>query len=148
MNRSFENADLEEKGEIFSTIFNKNKEEFSLEKELLILNVAVERLTKIREAISKNNKIEISGENENSIFLKEVIQKMDELIEKLERRIEIELAYEKNQELNKNFDGDGLPNREELILGTNPYSYDTDMDGIIDSKDKKPNIKDENEKGR
>jgi hypothetical protein len=37
-------------------------------------------------------------------------------------------------------DKDGLPNNAEKILGTNPYSSDTDGDGINDKKDKNPTL--------
>jgi hypothetical protein len=34
--------------------------------------------------------------------------------------------------LSQDSDGDGLTNRQEVILGTNPYSADTDRDGVSD----------------
>lgn len=36
----------------------------------------------------------------------------------------------------KDSDGDGLTDDEEIALGTNPYSPDTDGDGILDSIEK------------
>ena len=32
----------------------------------------------------------------------------------------------------EDFDKDGLPNKEEFLLGTNPYDNDTDKDGLLD----------------
>lgn len=37
-------------------------------------------------------------------------------------------------------DGDGLPDVDEISLGTNPTDPDSDDDGIIDSLDRDPNL--------
>jgi Bacterial TSP3 repeat len=36
------------------------------------------------------------------------------------------------------YDGDGLTNAEEFMLGTNPFLMDTDGDGIPDESDPEP----------
>lgn len=38
----------------------------------------------------------------------------------------------------KDFDGDGLSNKEELDKGTDPYRYDSDGDGVPDGNDSRP----------
>lgn len=42
----------------------------------------------------------------------------------------------------KDFDGDGLTNSDELSIGSNIYKPDTDNDGILDDTDKNPNTYD------
>lgn len=42
---------------------------------------------------------------------------------------------EQERQLNVDGDGDGLKTREELMYGLNPYSPDTDGDGILDSQE-------------
>ena len=42
---------------------------------------------------------------------------------------------EQVRQFNADWDGDGLTTREELMYGLNPYSPDTDGDGILDSQE-------------
>ncbi len=58
-----------------------------------------------------------------------------------ERRIQLTseiTAGKAQQDSTMDSDGDGLSDEKEKIMGTNPYSRDTDGDGIVDSADANP----------
>ena len=50
---------------------------------------------------------------------------------------------EQERQLNADWDGDGLTTREELMYGLNPYSPDSDGDGILDSQEEMISTPDE-----
>lgn len=60
---------------------------------------------------------------------KEMIQEKEQIRERI-------IPEQKLNELEKDYDGDGLTNYEELQNGTNPYERDSDHDGVDDKYDK------------
>ncbi len=58
----------------------------------------------------------------------------------IERKIQLtsEITAGKAQDSSVDSDGDGWSDEKEKIMGTNPYSRDTDGDGIVDSADPNP----------
>lgn len=138
--RVLDNADLFEKSEVFSNMRGLNKEEFSLEKVIYNLNLTLEQIEKIQ----KNVKYDDVKSRELRETLEEIKEEIKEKIDNLEEVLEKSIPYRKNMELDKDYDGDGLTNREEIEKGTDPFSYDTDNDGIND-KDEVYKNKDEME---
>lgn len=63
--------------------------------------------------------------------LKEVFEKLINDREKL-KQITINVREE---ELDKDYDNDGLRNRDELLRGSNAYEKDSDKDGIEDNRE-------------
>lgn len=126
--RSLENSDLYEKAEVFASIRGKNKEEYALERIIMNLNLTLEKLECIKDRIKTDDvkaKEIIEYVDDIKEMIKEKIVYMEETLEKI-------IPYQKEMELERDIDGDGLTNREEIEKGLDPFSYDTDNDGIND----------------
>lgn len=132
-NRNFMDAGIFEKANAFSTIREKSLEEIKIEDFINVMNVCLERLEILEETIKGSG----FKEKEMRDSIKTISNKLKEVIEEQTLKLERRLPYEKSMELLKDFDGDGLNNREEIERGLDPFSIDTDRDGINDGEEVK-----------
>jgi hypothetical protein len=108
----------------------KELEETVKKKELLKKDIE-DKIKEAVETVKKHitpEKKEIEKELER--LPSQTQEKLKELNELLQRRKEIEKKQMKVE--TKDSDGDGIPDKEELRLGTNPFLADTDGDGVLD----------------
>lgn len=66
--------------------------------------------------------------------LKELKESFEKLINDREKLKQITINV-REEELDKDYDNDGLRNRDELLRGSNVYEKDSDKDGIEDNRE-------------
>ena len=64
--------------------------------------------------------------------INDVLEIYEDLRDDKTKLLQIIIPKEKSLILDKDFDGDGLTNREELLHGTDPWDKDTNKDGKSD----------------
>ncbi|RRD40352.1 hypothetical protein EII29_02415 [Leptotrichia sp. OH3620_COT-345] len=128
MNRDFFDGNYEKVGNIFETMKSQNVKEYTEE---LFLNELEKQIRKL-----ENLKLRIDG---NSIEEKELKKSVNEVLEiykdlrdNKENLLQIIIPMDKRLIMDKDYDGDGLTNRQELYYGTDPWDKDTDKDGKSD----------------
>lgn len=129
--RSLEDADIIEKAEFSESILGKNLEEISLDQERKRMYVIVEQLDNLREKMEKSG----AYSQEEIREIEEIKAIMEENIEntrEIEERQNYILNHEREIELEKDYDGDGLSNREEIMKGYDPFNYDSNSNGKSD----------------
>lgn len=131
MNRNYAEANIEEKAMSMETLQNKRKEELTLENYIKNINASIELLARLVEILPNKNNEDIEDINE----IENLKKSMESLLKTAEEELIFNLPYQKKVELNRDFDGDGLTNREEIMLGYDPYNYDSNNDGINDRDD-------------
>lgn len=129
--RSLEDADIIEKAEFSESILGKNLEEISLEQERKRMDVIVGQLDDLREKMEKSG----AYSQEEIREIEEIKSIMEESIEntrEIEERQNYILNHEREIELEKDYDGDGLSNREEIMKGYDSFNYDSNSNGKSD----------------
>ncbi|WP_064590820.1 hypothetical protein [Streptobacillus moniliformis] len=126
--RNFINGGIFEKANAISTIRQKRLEEMEAEDVLNVLDVSLERLEALRDSVKGNGIKEREIKNSIEDAIDETKRILHEQTEILERKI----PYEMQMELLKDHDGDGLSTKEELERGLDPFSKDSDGNGIED----------------
>ncbi len=125
---------LEELEEEVSKVSKEAKEVLEREKEKVpeLLTKSFEK--KRREVEEKLSKV-LSPQEQ--IKVKLATQAIENLIRATEQRLKEDLRELENleKELLKDSDQDGIIDKEELRLGTDPFNPDTDQDGILDSSE-------------
>ena len=128
-----------------------NVELDALNQEKTILGVFVEKNNEIK-TLSVNKEFVVDGgqqmletlkQHQGIEILKENLsmpenqaQSLRERVEQIQREDqEIKQALAKKEELERDTDGDGIPDAVERNMGTNPYSPDTDGDGKSDQEE-------------
>lgn len=128
-----------------------NVELDALNQEKTILGVFVEKNNEIK-TLSVNREIVVDGgqqmletlkQHQGIEILKESLsmpenqaQSLRERVEQIQREDqERQQALAKKEELERDTDGDGIPDSVERNMGTNPYSTDTDGDGKSDQEE-------------
>ncbi|WP_064580243.1 hypothetical protein [Streptobacillus moniliformis] len=130
-NRNFIDGEIFEKTNAFSTLNSKNIEEIKIEDFLKVLNASLDRLEALRDSVKGNG----FREKEIKDSIGDVIEKIEKTLEEQIIKMERQLPYEKQMELLKDHDGDGLSTREELERGLDPFSRDSDGNGIDDREE-------------
>ncbi|CAM3109317.1 thrombospondin type 3 repeat-containing protein [Streptobacillus felis] len=129
-NRNLMDANLFERADALASIKNKRLYDIQTEDFIKILYSFLERLEALRDKLKPI-----------SVEQKEMKNSIEEIIESLEKTIEIQkerTEKEINNELLRDTDLDGLSDREELRNGLDPFDRDTDRDGIYDRDDINP----------
>ena len=70
--------------------------------------------------------------------IKEEQNRLDTQFEQQQRQYQANIESQRDVDLKKDSDNDGLTYEQELKLGTDPYNADTDGDGIQDTEDRHP----------
>lgn len=75
---------------------------------------------------------EISQKSFNNEFIKDGGKEMLETLKQIQKDQQLKDELNKQNDLSKDSDGDGLTDAEEYARGTNPFSADSDGDGLTD----------------
>lgn len=79
-----------------------------------------------------DNNNEITALSINRDYIKDDGKEMLEILKQIQKDQEYKDELNKQNDLSKDSDGDGLTDAEEYARGTNPFSPDTDGDGLSD----------------
>jgi hypothetical protein len=121
-----------------------NKTEENLEKALQtaerqereeLKNEIVKDIEEITKPITEATK---EQQKAKTLQLEEAVrERIDSLMQKLEHIYEkkADIEIRKEEVFSKDFDKDGLPDYEEIRIGTDPFNPDSDRDGFIDGSE-------------